>query len=172
MPNKNSSGEISGFAAAAASAALLSVVFLLGVPRWRPPRLSQVSIPLALLLSQLPRDPDDAVNRCAPQIVMNPSLRERAVGDLLDSVEFLHGAALCAAHLVTCKPPICVRAACHHSEQPKARLRGSLLPHPPRAYACRRARRMEAACAQPAGYSPRASRPNCSAERRVFSSIA
>ena len=48
--------------------------------------------------------------------------RERAVGDLLDSVEFLHGAASCAASSVTCKPPICARAACHHSAQPKARV--------------------------------------------------
>src|ERR1700726_2683997 len=40
MPNKNTSGEISGFAAAAAMAAFLSAVFLFGVPRWRPPRLS------------------------------------------------------------------------------------------------------------------------------------
>ena len=37
------------------------------------------------------------------------------------SVEFFHGAASCVARLVTCKPPICVRAACHHSARPKAR---------------------------------------------------
>jgi hypothetical protein len=46
MPNKKSSGEISGFAAAAASAAFLSAVFLLGVPRWRPPRRSPGFDPL------------------------------------------------------------------------------------------------------------------------------
>ena len=38
------------------------------------------------------------------------------------SVEFFHGAASCAARLVTCKPPICVRGACHHSAPPKARV--------------------------------------------------
>src|SRR3981081_4255114 len=48
MPNKNSSGEISGFAAAAASAAFLSAVFLFGVPCWRPPRLSPGSDPLGI----------------------------------------------------------------------------------------------------------------------------
>src|SRR5262249_23522943 len=50
MPNKNSSGKISGFAAAAASAAFLSTVFLLGVPRWRPPRLSPGFYPLAIAI--------------------------------------------------------------------------------------------------------------------------
>jgi hypothetical protein len=34
------------------------------------------------------------------------------------SVEFFHGAASCVARLVTCKPPICVRGACHHSAPP------------------------------------------------------
>jgi hypothetical protein len=38
------------------------------------------------------------------------------------SVEFFHGAASCVARLVTCKPPICVRGACHHSAPPKARV--------------------------------------------------
>ena len=38
------------------------------------------------------------------------------------SVEFFHGAVSCAARLVTCKPPICVRGACHHSAPPKARV--------------------------------------------------
>src|ERR1700730_19455752 len=50
MPNKNSSGEISGFAAAAASAAFLSAVFLFGVPCWRPPRLSPGSDPLGIAI--------------------------------------------------------------------------------------------------------------------------
>jgi hypothetical protein len=53
MPNKNSSGEISGFAAAAASAAFLSAVFLFGVPRWRPPRLSPGFDPLGIALFPL-----------------------------------------------------------------------------------------------------------------------
>jgi hypothetical protein len=51
MPNKNSSGEISGFAAAAASAAFLSAVFLFDVPRWRPPRLSPGFDPLGIAIS-------------------------------------------------------------------------------------------------------------------------
>jgi hypothetical protein len=38
------------------------------------------------------------------------------------SVEFFHGAASCAARLVTCKSPICVRGACHHPAPPKARV--------------------------------------------------
>jgi hypothetical protein len=38
------------------------------------------------------------------------------------SVEFFHGAASCVARLVICKPPICVRGACHHSAPPKARV--------------------------------------------------
>src|SRR6476659_7571598 len=50
MPNKNSSGKISGFAAAAASAAFLSAVFLFGVPRWRPPRLSPGFDPLDITI--------------------------------------------------------------------------------------------------------------------------
>jgi hypothetical protein len=37
---------MTGFAAAAASAALLIAVFLFGVPRWRPPRLSPGFDPL------------------------------------------------------------------------------------------------------------------------------
>src|ERR1700738_2365061 len=40
MPNKKSSGDIAGFAAAASIAAFMSAVFLFGVPRRRPPRLS------------------------------------------------------------------------------------------------------------------------------------
>src|SRR5437763_13230047 len=52
MPNKNTSGEISGFAAAAASAAFLSAVFLFGVPRWRPPRLSPGFDPLGIAIFQ------------------------------------------------------------------------------------------------------------------------
>jgi hypothetical protein len=47
-PNKNSSGEISGLWAAAAIAALLSAVFLFGVPRRRPPRLSPGFDPLGI----------------------------------------------------------------------------------------------------------------------------
>jgi hypothetical protein len=50
MPNKNSSGEISGLAAAAAMAAVLSAVFLFGVPRWRPPRLSPGFDPLGTVI--------------------------------------------------------------------------------------------------------------------------
>jgi hypothetical protein len=50
MPNKKSSGDISGFAAAAASAAFLSAVFLFGVPRWRPPRLSPGFDPLGITI--------------------------------------------------------------------------------------------------------------------------
>jgi len=38
--NKKSSGSRSGLEAVAANAALMSAVFLLGVPGWRPPRLS------------------------------------------------------------------------------------------------------------------------------------
>src|SRR4029077_13866118 len=49
-PNKNSRGEISGFAAAAARAAFLSAVFLFGVPRWRPPRLSPGFDPLGIAI--------------------------------------------------------------------------------------------------------------------------
>src|SRR5215472_13467549 len=48
MPYKNSSGD---FAAAAASAAFLSAVFLFGVPRWRPPRLSPGFDPLGIACS-------------------------------------------------------------------------------------------------------------------------
>src|ERR1700730_13201232 len=50
MPNKKSSGDISGFAAAAASAAFLCAVFLFGVPRWRPPRLSPGFDPLGIAI--------------------------------------------------------------------------------------------------------------------------
>src|ERR1700737_5243468 len=50
IPNKKSRGAISGFAAAAASAALLSAVFLFGVPRWRPPRLSPGFDPLGMAI--------------------------------------------------------------------------------------------------------------------------
>ena len=51
------------------------------------------------------------------------SLRDdEAVGDLLEGVEFLHSAAACATRLVTFKPPIYVRAACHHSARPRARV--------------------------------------------------
>ena len=38
------------------------------------------------------------------------------------SAEFFHGAVSCAARLVTCKSPICVRGACHHPAPPKARV--------------------------------------------------
>ena len=48
MPNKKSSGDMSGFAAAAANAAFLNAVFLFGVPRWRPPRLSPGFDPLGM----------------------------------------------------------------------------------------------------------------------------
>jgi hypothetical protein len=51
MPNKKSSGDMSGFAAAAANAAFLNAVFLFGVPRWRPPRLSPGFDPLGILFS-------------------------------------------------------------------------------------------------------------------------
>jgi hypothetical protein len=54
MPIKNSSGKISGFAAAAASAAFLSAVFLFGVPRWRPPRLSPGFDPLGIAIFRRP----------------------------------------------------------------------------------------------------------------------
>jgi hypothetical protein len=47
---QNSSGKISEFAAAAASAAFLSAVFLFGVPRWRPPRLSPGFDPLGIAI--------------------------------------------------------------------------------------------------------------------------
>src|SRR3984893_1746933 len=50
MPNKKSSGDISGFAAAAASAAFLCAVFLFGIPRWRPPRLSPGFDPLGMAI--------------------------------------------------------------------------------------------------------------------------
>src|ERR1700730_15148576 len=50
IPNKKSRGAISGFAAAAARAALLSAVFLFGVPRWRPPRLSPGFDPLGMAI--------------------------------------------------------------------------------------------------------------------------
>src|ERR1700724_1764133 len=50
MPNKKSSGDISAFAAGAASAALLSAAFLFGVPRWRPPRLSPGFDPLGMAI--------------------------------------------------------------------------------------------------------------------------
>jgi hypothetical protein len=42
--------QISEFAAAAASAAFLSAVFLFGVPRWRPPRLSPGFDPLGIAI--------------------------------------------------------------------------------------------------------------------------
>ena len=54
-----------------------------------------------------------------------PSIFRPPVFDLRNqdlSVEFFHGAVSCAAPLVTCKPPICVRGACHHSAPPKARV--------------------------------------------------
>ena len=47
-PNKKSSGVISGLEAAAAIPAFVSAVFLLGVPRWRPPRLSPGLDPLGI----------------------------------------------------------------------------------------------------------------------------
>jgi hypothetical protein len=50
MLNKKSSGDITGFAAAAASAAFMSAVFLFGVPRWRPPRLSPGFDPLGIAI--------------------------------------------------------------------------------------------------------------------------
>jgi len=51
MPNKKSRGDMSGFAAAAANAAFLNVVFLFGVPHWRPLRLSPGFDPLGILCS-------------------------------------------------------------------------------------------------------------------------
>src|ERR1700738_2245359 len=50
MPNKKSSGDIAGFAAAASIAAFMSAVFLFGVPRWRPPRLSPGFDPLGIAI--------------------------------------------------------------------------------------------------------------------------
>jgi hypothetical protein len=49
MPHKNSSGD---FAGAPASTAFLSAVFLFGVPRWRPPRLSPGFDPLGIAISE------------------------------------------------------------------------------------------------------------------------
>lgn len=77
MPNKNTSGEISGFAAAAASAAFLSAVFLFGVPRWRPPRLSPGFDPLGIAIFAFctglsAADSDFSENCC--MIVEQPSV--------------------------------------------------------------------------------------------------
>ena len=77
MPNKNSSGKISGFAAAAASAAFLSAVFLFGVPRWRPPRLSPGFDPLGIAIFAFctglsAADSDFSENCC--MIVEQPSV--------------------------------------------------------------------------------------------------
>jgi len=49
-PNKKSSGSRSGLEAVAANAALMSAVFLLGVPSWRPPRLSPGLDPLGIAI--------------------------------------------------------------------------------------------------------------------------
>jgi hypothetical protein len=59
--SKKSSGEMSGLEAAAALAAFLSAVFLLGVPRWRPPRLSPGFDPLGIVFTFLPLEPIDAL---------------------------------------------------------------------------------------------------------------
>jgi hypothetical protein len=50
MLNKNSRGDTFGLDAAAAMAAFRSIVLLLGVPRWRPPRLSPGFDPLGIAL--------------------------------------------------------------------------------------------------------------------------
>src|SRR6478609_3172140 len=50
MPNKKSNGDMARFAAAAAIAAFMSAVFLFGVPRWRPPRLSPGFDPLGMAI--------------------------------------------------------------------------------------------------------------------------
>jgi hypothetical protein len=49
-PNKKSSGDRSGLEVAASKAALTRAVFLLGVPGWRPPRLSPGLDPLGIAI--------------------------------------------------------------------------------------------------------------------------
>jgi hypothetical protein len=49
-PKRKSSGVMSGLQAAAAIPAFVSAVFLFGVPRWRPPRLSPGFDPLGIAL--------------------------------------------------------------------------------------------------------------------------
>jgi hypothetical protein len=51
MLNKKSRGDTFGLEAAASMAAFRSPVFLLGVPRWRPPRLSPGFDPLGIAVS-------------------------------------------------------------------------------------------------------------------------
>jgi hypothetical protein len=50
IPNKKSSGVMSGLEAAATNAAFVSAVFRFGVPRWRPPRLSPGLDPLGIAI--------------------------------------------------------------------------------------------------------------------------
>src|SRR5215469_9209087 len=49
-PNKKSSGDRPGLDVAAAKAAFTRAVFLLGVPGWRPPRLSPGLDPLGIAI--------------------------------------------------------------------------------------------------------------------------
>ena len=49
-PSKKSSGDRSALEVAAAKAAFTRAVFLLGVPRWRPPRLSPGLDPLGIAI--------------------------------------------------------------------------------------------------------------------------
>jgi hypothetical protein len=62
MPKKNASGEISGFAGATAMATFLSAIFLFGVPRWRPPRLSPGFDPLGTVIFRCPKTGGLATN--------------------------------------------------------------------------------------------------------------
>ena len=50
IPNKKSSGDRSGLEVAASKAAFTRAVFLLGVPGWRPPRLSPGFDPLGIAI--------------------------------------------------------------------------------------------------------------------------
>jgi hypothetical protein len=49
-PNKKSSGDRSGLQVTASKAAFTRAVFLLGVPGWRPPRLSPGFDPLGIAI--------------------------------------------------------------------------------------------------------------------------
>jgi len=62
MPKKNASGEITGFAAATATATFLSAVFLFGVvPHWRL-RLSPGFDPLGTVIFRCPKTGGLATN--------------------------------------------------------------------------------------------------------------
>src|ERR1700730_8941235 len=87
MPNKKSSGDMAGFAAAASIAAFMSAVFLFGVPRWRPPRLSPGFDPRGIAVFRSPylgrSNPLHVTLRCPVDEAQNRSLKRIGVSALV-----------------------------------------------------------------------------------------